>query len=62
MSKTAFLKEKTDAECRQLAAHYWHRANKAEKERDQIKAQIYEIQLENQRLINLAHDMIGSSA
>jgi hypothetical protein len=61
MSKTAFLKEKTDAECRQLAAHYWHRANKAEKERDQIKSQMHQMHLENQRLIGLAHDMIGAS-
>lgn len=60
MSKTAFLKEKTDAECRQLAAHYWHRANKAEKERDQIKAQIHQMQLENQRLLSLAHEMLES--
>lgn len=60
MSKTAFLKEKTDAECRQLAAHYWHRANKAEKERDQIKAQINQMHLENQRLLSLAHEMLES--
>jgi hypothetical protein len=58
MSKTAFLKEKTDSECRQLAAHYWHRANKAEKERDEIKKEIDKIRAENQRLISLAHEMI----
>lgn len=58
MSKTAFLKEKTDAECRQLAAHYWHRANKAEKERDEIRKEINKIRTENQRLVALAHEMI----
>lgn len=58
MSKTAFLKEKTDAECRQLAAHYWHRADKAEKERDELKKQIHKMNLENQRLVGLAHDML----
>lgn len=58
MGKTAFLKEKTDAECRQLAAHYWHRANKAEKERDEIRKEIDKIRAENQRLIGLAHEMI----
>lgn len=58
MSKTAFLKEKTDAECRQLAAHYWNRANKAEKERDQLKAQIHSMHLETQRLLSLAREML----
>lgn len=58
MSKTAFLKEKTDAQCRQLAAHYWTRANKAEKELDQIKKQNEELRSEIQRLQNLAHSMI----
>ncbi|ROO33428.1 hypothetical protein [Pseudomonas sp. 7SR1] len=58
MSKTAFLKEKTDAECRQLAAHYWHRANKAEKERDSIRREVDKIRAENSRLIGLAHSMI----
>lgn len=58
MSKTAFLKEKTDAECRQLAAHYWRRANKAEKERDTIRREVDKIRAENSRLIGLAHSMI----
>ena len=58
MSKTAFLKDKTDSECRQLAARYWHRASKAEKERDQLKDQIHKMHLEQQRLVGLAHEML----
>lgn len=58
MSKTAFLKEKTDAECRQLAARYWHRANKAEKERDELRKQLRGAEAETQRLLSLAHEML----
>ena len=58
MSKTAFLKEKTDAECRQLAAHYWRRANKAEKERDELRKQLEGAESETQRLLSLAHEML----
>lgn len=58
MSKTAFLKEKTDAECRQLAAHYWHRASKSEKECQRLKDELHKMHLENQRLVGLAHEML----
>lgn len=36
----AFLKEKTDTECRELAGHYYRRARRAEKERDQLREQV----------------------
>ena len=38
--RIAFLKEKTDAECRELAGHYYRRARRAEKERDQLRAEV----------------------
>lgn len=38
--KTAFLKDKTDAQCRELAAHYYNRARKAEAERDKVKVEL----------------------
>lgn len=37
---TLLLKEKTDAECRELAGHYYRRARRAEKERDQLRAEV----------------------
>lgn len=38
--RIAFLKEKTDTECRELAGHYYRRARRAEKERDQLREQV----------------------
>ncbi len=60
MSKTAFLKEKTDAQCRQLAAQYYVRARKAEKERDEALDLVKSIRKENNRLLELAHEMLES--
>lgn len=52
MSKTAFLKDKTDAQCRQLAAQYYIRVRKAEKE-------LEEARLENARMRTSLQDSRG---
>lgn len=45
-----FLKEKTDTECRELAGHYYRRARRAEKERDQLREQVEALQAECEKL------------
>jgi len=46
---TLLLKEKTDAECRELAGHYYRRARRAEKERDQLRAEVEGLRKDAQR-------------
>lgn len=58
MSKTAFLKEKTDKECRSLAAQYYIRARNAERALDGEKDKVRRLQLEICRLQGLAQEML----
>ena len=60
MSKTAFLKEKTDAQCRQLAAQYYIRARKAEKELEEARLEISKLRTSIQGFRGLAYDLIES--
>src|SRR5690554_7787670 len=56
----AFLKEKTDAECRELAGHYYRRARRAEKERDQLRAEVEKLRkdAETERAIERAAEVL----
>lgn len=55
---TKHLKNKTDAECRVLAGHYYARARIAEKARDEAEKRVTALLAENLRLIGLASEMI----
>lgn len=58
MSKAAFLKEKTDAECRELAAHYYRRARKAEAELAAAKIEAASLRANLQRVRGAAYELI----
>lgn len=58
MSKTAFLAEKTDAQCRQLAAQYYIRARRAEKDLEHAKDEIRRLEMHASKLRSLAQDML----
>lgn len=61
-----FLKEKTDAECRELAGHYYRRARRAEKECDQLRTDFETLHSEREKLAEALelvlriHDLSGS--
>lgn len=54
------LKDKTDAECRSLAGHYYVRATKAERSRDESLKRLLVVEAENDRLRGLAIEMTRS--
>lgn len=58
-SMTVRLKDKTDAECRELAAHYLRRAIRAEKREEETTRLLRETLDELSRLRNLASQMVG---
>ena len=60
MSKTAFLKDKTDEQCRQLAAHYYIRARKSEKDLALANAEVSRLRANLQAFRGMAYDLIES--
>lgn len=55
------LKGKTDAECRALAGHYYARATRAEREREDALQRLRTVEAENARLRRLAYEMADAN-
>lgn len=55
---TKFLREKTDAECRELSKHYYVRARRAEREKAELQVEIDRARAEVARLKSIAMDML----
>lgn len=56
------LKDKTDAECRALAGHYYARATRAERDRDEALKRLRDVEVENARLRSFAAEMVDPAS
>ena len=55
---TKFIREKTDAECRELAKHYYVRAKKAERDKQELMDSLDRAKAEISRIRSIAMDIL----